>query len=73
MLKKRDNRTDLEILLEVFKKNGVEWQPIEPTYPGEVIDYCEIINEDGTTTRLYGNPDELLLDYSYYFGNKKGK
>jgi len=70
MLEKRDNRTDREILLEVFKKNGVKFEPIIPKYEGEVIDYCEIVNEDGTVTRLYGNPEELLSDYAYYFEDK---
>ena len=30
MLEKRDNRTDLEILLEVFKRNKVKYEPIIP-------------------------------------------
>ena len=37
----------------------------------EVIDYLELVKDDGTVIRFYVNPDELLSDYSYYFGNKK--
>lgn len=70
MLEKRDNRTDLEILLEVFKRNKVKYEPIIPKYEGEVIDYLELVKDDGTVIRFYVNPDELLSDYSYYFGNK---
>lgn len=67
MLKKRSELSDYELLLEVFKDNDIEFEPIIPKDKNEIIDYFEIINEDGSKSRLYGDPTELLLSCDGFF------
>ena len=46
-------------MLKVFRKNNVEIDAIEPK-DGEVINYVEIIDDDGSPLKLYGEPNEII-------------
>lgn len=67
MLERKSELSDYELLLEVFKDNNVEYTTITPENKFEIIDYFEIINADGSKSRLFGNPNELLLSSDGFF------
>lgn len=69
LIKRNENISAHESMLRVFKKNNVEFEAIE-SKDGEVIDYVEITDDDGSPLKLYGEPNELLCNYDDYLYTK---